>query len=211
MQDISYTKTNLIASQNSLELSQKGFELLDKKRNVLIMSMMGFIERAEKVQKKVEIVFREAYEAMQTANITLGISNVEQIAQSIPEASGFDVIGKSIMGVEIPEIKHSAEETLPYYYSFYHTNTALDVAVRKFYEVKLLLYELSEIEDSVYKLAMEVKRTQKRANALQNIQIPKYKEMVSRILEVLEEREREDFFRLKVVKKKSEKKATVTR
>ena len=113
---------------------------------------------------------------------------------------------KSIMGVEIPEIRHQEEELI-HYYSFYHTNTALDVAMQKFHEVKLLLYELSEIEDSVYKLAMEVKRTQKRTNALQNIQIPKYEEIVGKILEVLEEREREDFFRLKVVKKKGEKRA----
>lgn len=210
MMEITYTKTSLMAAQNSLELSEKGFELLDKKRNVLVMSMMGFIERAEEIQKKVAVVFADAYEALQTANITMGISSVEQIAQSISEVSGFEVLDKSIMGVEIPEIKHEKEQ-LTHYYSFYHTNTALDVAVQKFHEVKLLLYELSEIEDSVYKLAMEVKRTQKRANALQNIQIPKYTEMVGKILEVLEEREREDFFRLKVVKKKGEKKATVTR
>jgi len=204
--EISYTKTSLIAAQNSLELSRKGYELLDKKRNVLIMTMMSFIEKAEEIQKKVEVVFGDAYEALQTANITMGISNIEQIAQSIPEASGFEVLDKSIMGVEIPEISHQ-EEKLIHYYSFYHTNTALDVAMQKFHEVKLLLYELSEIEDSVYKLAMEVKRTQKRTNALQNIQIPKYEEIVGKILEVLEEREREDFFRLKVVKKKGEKKA----
>lgn len=210
MREITYTKTSLMAAQNSLELSEKGFELLDKKRNVLIMTMMGFIERAEEIQKKVVVVFRDAYEALQTANITMGISNVEQIAQSISEASGFEVLNKSIMGVEIPEIKHEHTE-LPHYYSFYHTNTALDVAMQKFHEVKLLLYDLSEVEDSVYKLAMEVKRTQKRANALQNIQIPKYREMVAKILEVLEEREREDFFRLKVVKKKGEKRAAVTR
>ncbi len=210
MIEITYTKTSLMAAQNSLELSEKGFELLDKKRNVLIMTMMGFIQRAEEIQKKVVVVFREAYEALQTANITMGISNVEQIAQSISEASGFDVLNKSIMGVEIPEIEHDQAE-LSHYYSFYHTNTALDVAMYKFHEVKLLLYDLSEIEDSVYKLAMEVKRTQKRANALQNIQIPKYKELVDKIVEVLEEREREDFFRLKVIKKKGEKRATVTR
>jgi len=204
--EISYTKTSLIAAQNSLELSRKGYELLDKKRNVLIMTMMSFIEKAEEIQKKVEVVFGDAYEALQTANITMGISNIEQIAQSIPEASGFEVLDKSIMGVEIPEIRHQEEELI-HYYSFYHTNTALDVAMQKFHEVKLLLYELSEIEDSVYKLAMEVKRTQKRTNALQNIQIPKYEEIVGKILEVLEEREREDFFRLKVVKKKGEKRA----
>ncbi|KUO73504.1 MAG: ATPase [Clostridia bacterium BRH_c25] len=207
MIEISYTKTSLMAARNSLELSLKGFELLDKKRNVLIMTMMGFIEKAEVIQKKVAVIFDDAYEALQTANITMGISNVEQIAQSISEASGFEVLDKSIMGVEIPEIKHE-EDRLTHHYSFYHTNTALDVAMQKFHEVKLLLYELSEVEDSVYKLAMEVKRTQKRANALQNIQIPRYREMVGKILEVLEEREREDFFRLKVVKKKGEKKAT---
>jgi V/A-type H+-transporting ATPase subunit D len=76
------------------------------------------------------------------------------------------------------------------------------VAFKKFQEVKELLFELSEIEDSVYKLAMEVKRTQKRANALQNIQIPKFRSLVKDITEVLEEREREEFFRLKVVKRK---------
>ena len=204
--EIIYTKTSLIAAQNSLELSKKGYELLDKKRNVLIMTIMSFIEKAEEIQEKVAVVFGDAYEALQTANITMGISNIEQIAQSIPEASGFEVLDKSIMGVEIPEIRHQEEELI-HYYSFYHTNTALDVAMQKFHEVKLLLYELSEIEDSVYKLAMEVKRTQKRTNALQNIQIPKYEEIVGKILEVLEEREREDFFRLKVVKKKGEKRA----
>ena len=204
--EIIYTKTSLMAAQNSLELSKKGYELLDKKRNVLIMTIMSFIEKAEEIQEKVAVVFGDAYEALQTANITMGISNIEQIAQSIPEASGFEVLDKSIMGVEIPEIRHQKEELI-HYYSFYHTNTALDVAMQKFHEVKLLLYELSEIEDSVYKLAMEVKRTQKRTNALQNIQIPKYEEIVGKILEVLEEREREDFFRLKVVKKKGEKRA----
>ncbi|MDF2532866.1 MAG: V-type synthase subunit [Clostridia bacterium] len=200
-ENIAYTKTNLISAKGTLDLSLKGFDLLDKKRNVLIMSMMGFIDKAEAVQNKVTVIFEEAYEALQTANITMGITNVEQISQSVPEFEDFHILDKSIMGVEIPEIIHK-EQSLERYYSFYNTNTALDVAFKKFQEVKELLFELSEIEDSVYKLAMEVKRTQKRANALQNIQIPKYKGIVKAITDVLEEKEREDFFRLKVVKKK---------
>ncbi|HWR61294.1 MAG TPA: V-type ATP synthase subunit D [Clostridia bacterium] len=210
MMEITYTKTSLMAARNSLELSEKGFDLLDKKRNVLVLTMMSFIDKAEAIQEKVSVVFEEAYGALQTANITMGISNVEQIAQSVAEAADFDVRGRSIMGVEIPELEYGPTE-LTHYYSFYNTNTALDVAMQKFHEVGRLLYELSEVEDSVYKLAMEVKRTQKRANALQNIQIPKYRELVGKILEVLEEREREDFFRLKIVKKKGEKRATVVR
>mgnify|MGYP000846727625 CR=1 FL=1 len=174
--NIAFTKSNLMAAQYSLELSLKGFELLDKKRNVLVMNMMGFIDRAEEIQQKMGEIFKEAYEALQVANITMGISSIGEIAQSIPETAGFDIITRSIM----------------------------DVALKKFQELKYLIYELSEVEDSVYKLAMEVKRTTKRANALQNIQIPKYKEIVKVISEVLEEKEREEFFRLKVVKKKKD-------
>lgn len=200
-ENIAFTKTNLMSAKATLDLSVKGFELLDKKRNVLIMSMMSFIDKAEEVQNKVAVVFGEAYEALQTANITMGVTNVQQISQSVAEAQDFDILNKSIMGVEIPIIIHEKQD-LERYYSFYHTNTAMDVALKKFQEVRELLFELSEIEDSVYKLAMEVKRTQKRANALQNIQIPKYKGLVKAITDVLEEKEREDFFRLKVVKKK---------
>ena len=148
-------------------------------------------------------IFKEAYEALQVANITMGISSIGEIAQSIPETMGFDIITRSIMGVEIPKVNYE-KEGLSRSYSFYHTNSALDVALKRFHELKYLIYELSEVEDSVYKLAMEVKRTTKRANALQNIQIPKYKEIVKIISEVLEEKEREEFFRLKVVKKKKD-------
>lgn len=206
--NIAFTKSNLIAAENSLELSLKGFELLDKKRNVLIMTMMSFVNRAEKIQVKIDTTFKEAYEALRMANITLGADSVSSIAQTIPLTSHFDILSKSVMGVEIPEIKFERDE-LGHYYSFYHTNTALDIALRKFQELKYLVYELSEVEDSVYKLAFEVKRTQKRANALQNIQIPKYRDMVKRIQEVLEEKEREEFFRLKVVKRKQEGKKRV--
>ena len=205
-ENISFTKTNLIAVKNSLALSKKGFELLDKKRSVLVITMMGFIDRATEVQKKVKDVFQEAYDALQTANITLGINTVQEIAYCIPEAEPFSVQNTSVMGVQIPKLTYELKP-LESMYSLYTTNFSLDVAVKKFYEVKVLLYELSEIEDSVYKLAVEIKRTQKRANALSNIQIPKYEDLVKRISETLEEKEREEFFRLKKVKMKNAKKS----
>jgi len=192
-----------MSAQSALDFSKKGYELLDKKRNVLIREVMALMDRAQEIQQKAQAIFREAYEALQTANITLGISQVYEVAKSIPLATDFKILTRSVMGVEIPEVKYEKQE-LDHYYSFYNTNTALDVALTKFHEVKYLLYELAEIEASVYKLATEIKRTQKRANALQNIQIPKYEDMVKNISEVLEEKEREDFFRLKVLKKKSD-------
>jgi len=199
--NIAPTKANLLSAQSTLEFSKKGYELLDKKRNVLIRELMSIMKRAEELQEKINKIFEEAYEALKIANITLGVNQVYEVACSIPLMEEFDILHKSVMGVEIPKIKYE-KKPLEHYYSFYHTNTALDIALTKFYEVKYLLLELAEVEDSIFKLAIEVKRTQKRANALKNIQIPKYEKIVKVISEVLEEKEREDFFRLKTLKKK---------
>lgn len=200
-ENIAPTKANLIAAQVSLNFSKKGYELLDKKRNVLIREMMNFMDRAKEIQQKMREIFKDAYEALIMANITLGINEVYEVARSIPQTTEFTILTYSVMGVEIPQIKYERSKLEPYY-SFYHTNTTLDVALQEFHEVKYLLYELAEVEDSVYKLAVEIKRTQKRTNALKNIQIPKYEVIVKMISEMLEEKEREDFFRLKVLKKK---------
>lgn len=200
-ENIAPTKANLMTAQVALDFSKKGYELLDKKRNVLIREMMSFMDRAKEIQQKMQEIFKEAYEALIMANITIGINEVNEVAESIPQATEFTILTQSVMGVEIPQIKYEKRELEPYY-SFYHTNTALDIALKEFHRVKYLLYELAKIEDSVYKLATEIKRTQKRTNALKNIQIPKYEALVKMISEMLEEKEREDFFRLKVLKKK---------
>lgn len=205
MENIAPTKSNLMSAQNSLEFSQKGFELLDKKRNVLIREMMSYMGRAEELQNRINVTFKEAYDALRQANISMGINTVEDIAMSVPEASDYSVLFKSVMGVEVPHVNFEKKDIEPKY-SFYRSNATMDLAFKKFNEVKYLIYELAEVENAVYKLAMEVKKTQKRANALENIQIPKFKEIVKAIGEVLEEKEREDFFRLKVVKKKKNKK-----
>jgi len=206
-ENIASTKANLIAAQSALDFSKKGFELLDKKRNVLIRNLMEFMDRAKEIQQKMQKIFKEAYEALTVANISLGINEVNEVARSIPRTTEFTILTYSVMGVEISQIKYEKHDIIPYY-SFYHTNTALDVALQKFQQIKYLLYELAEIEDSVYKLAIEIKKTQKRTNALKNIQIPKYENMVKHISEVLEEKEREDFFRLKVLKRKKIRKAS---
>ncbi len=195
------TKSNLIKAKSSLALSKKGYELLDKKRNVLIKEMMEFVDKARNMHDEIYDVINEAYEALQKANITLGVKNVEDMSYSIPVDEHFDVLLKSVMGVDIPTVKYKDEKIMPTY-GFYNTNSALDEAREKFKDVRFKVYELAEIENSIFKLAKEIEKTQKRTNALQHKQIPKYKEQVKYIQEVLEEKEREDFFRLKKLKKK---------
>lgn len=206
--NIAPTKSNLMSAKSTLEFSKKGFELLDQKRNVLIREIMGLLDSAKDIQTRINSTFGEAYEALKMASLTMGIASVEDIANSTFENSDIEMLHKSVMGVEIPIIKYDKMEAIPSY-SFYQTNTSMDVAFKKFYEIKYFIIELAEIESSVYKLAVEIKKTQKRANALENIQIPKYEEIVKYIQDALEEKDREDFFRLKVVKKKRIKKKTL--
>ncbi|WP_315115152.1 V-type ATP synthase subunit D [uncultured Clostridium sp.] len=203
MLNIAPTKANLISAKSSLEFSQKGFELLDKKRNVLIRELMSYVDLAKELQDKINASFNEAYEALKKANITMGLKEVQEVASTIPEAMDYEVIFKSVMGVEVPIIKYEEKDIIPRY-SIYKTNSTMDAAYIKFNEIRYLIYMLGQVENAVYRLAIEVKKTQKRANALENIQIPKFKEIIKDISGVLEEKEREDFFRLKVVKKRKQ-------
>ena len=190
-----------MSAESSLDFSQMGYELLDKKRNVLIREMMTYLNKAESLQDRVNDNFALAYDALRKANITVGISMVEDIALAIPIANEYQILFKSVMGVEVPHIEFEHKDIEPQY-SFYKSNSAMDSAFEKFNEVKYLIYELAEVENAVYRLATEIKKTQKRANALESIQIPKFKAIIKSIREFLEEKDREDFFRLKVVKKK---------
>lgn len=199
--NIAPTKANLMSAKGTLEFSKSGYDLLDQKRNVLIREMMGLLDKAKDVQSRINSTFEEAYDALKTVNLTTGIANVVDIADSVPESSDFQILHKSVMGVEIPKIKYEVKSVEPFY-SFYQTNASMDIAFKRFWEIKYLVMELAEVENSVYKLAIEINRTQKRANALENIQIPKYQEIVKYIQDSLEEKDREEFFRLKIVRKK---------
>jgi V/A-type H+-transporting ATPase subunit D len=194
------TKSNLIKAKSALELSKKGFELLDKKRNVLIKEMMGLVNKSKNLQEQIYSTIEKAYESLQVANLIMGVKDVEDISYSVPQDESFELLLKSVMGVDIPMIKYQKKEIQPTY-GFYYTNSALDMARQNFNEVKYKIYELAEIENSIFKLAKEIQKTKKRTNALQHMQIPKYTEQVKYIQEVLEEKEREDFFRLKKLKK----------
>lgn len=192
------TKGNLLSVKKTLELSRSGFELLDRKRNILIREMMSLIDRANQLQGKIDTAYEEAYAALQRANITLGI--VKELSQTVPVENGLNVAYRSVMGVEIPMVSfHPEEVRLPF--GLVSTNILLDRAYLKFDEVKKLTAELAEVENSVYRLAYAVKKTQKRANALKNIMIPRFEQTVKTITEALEEKDREDFSRMKIIKR----------
>lgn len=191
------TKGNLIKSKKTLSLCRLGYELMDRKRNILIREMMTLMDKAKSLRGSIEETYKKAYSALQDANITLGL--IDNIARSLPIENGITVSYKSVMGVDIPNLKLERKKTeIPY--GFYSTNSELDKAYVSFSKVKDMTLVLAEVENSVYRLAVAIKKAQRRANALQNILIPRYEDMVKYITDSLEEKEREEFSRLKVIK-----------
>lgn len=194
------TKGNLMSVKNTLKLSKQGYEMLDKKRNILIREMMQLIDEAKEVQRNIESTFNEAYSALSTANLVMGVENVQEVMHAIVIDDSIKIKLRSVMGVELPTV--STDESgfsLPY--GLYSTNSALDKAYIKFSDVKKLTLQLAEIENSVYRLAVNIRKTQKRANALKNITIPLYEKLSKDISNSLEEKEREEHTRLKIIKK----------
>ena len=201
------TKGNLILAKNSLALSRQGFDLMDKKRNILIRELMGLIEQAKDIQSRIDSTFREAYAALQRANMEMGITNVQTISYTVPIEDSIRIKTRSIMGTEIPLVESQPSDMIPTY-AFYSTKESLDEARAAFEKVKALTIHLSMVENSAYRLAASIKKTQKRANALKNITIPHYEALVKDISNALEEKEREEFTRLKVIKRRKQSNAS---
>ena len=191
------TKGNLINLKKSLELAQTGFELLDRKNNILIRETMAMIDEANSIQSSIDDAYAAAYKALMTANITLGI--VDDAARMVPVENGLSIDFRSVMGVEVPTVRLDSTVS-GNFYGYADTNLNLDEAYVAFDEVKRLTVRLVEIENSVYRLANGIKKTQNRANALKNIIIPRFTTQIKAITEALEEKEREEFSRMKVIK-----------
>ena len=198
------TKGNLIAAKNSLTLAKQGYDLMDKKRNILIRELMDLIDEAKDIQKEIDTTFTRAYACLQRANIQHGISKVEELAYTVPIEDSIRIQTRSIMGTEIPKVKYEKENTRPTY-AFSTSRESIDIARDAFCRVKELTLKLSEVENAAYRLASSIKKTQKRANALKNITIPMYDNLVYTITNALEEKEREEFTRQKVIKRMKNK------
>ena len=197
------TKGNLIATKKSLELARVGYDLLDRKRNILVREMMTLMDKAATIQSEIDSNYSEAYIALQRANITFGLC--EPLAEAVPVDDGLTIDYRSVMGVEIPTVR-LAETPLTIPFGMYTSNSMVDEAYLKFQEVKRLTAVLAEVENCVYRLADAIKKTQKRANALRNIMIPKFESTVKYITDALDEKDREEFSRLKVIKAQKSKK-----
>ncbi len=200
------TRSNLLRMKQELQFAREGYEILDRKREVLTTELIRMAHDAGALQEKVWKLLETAYHALEQAKLTMGEDHVEWAALAMSQTVDVSLKFRGVMGVPIPMVE-SRGAPLEMTYSMGDTSATLDEASAAFRQVLNLIPELSQLMTAVWRLAGELRKTQRRVKALQYIFIPEYEETVLFIKSALEEREREETFRLKWLKTKMEKKA----
>ena len=197
------TKSNFIKLQGTLKITKQGHELLERKKLILNRELEKYIKTEKDLTKEVYNLMEDGKKLIRNANIDIGIDNLINISNGVKTDEYIDIKNITVMGIEIPSVVHD-KEIIKRNYGFYNTTNTVDEAILKFNEIQEKLIELSVLQNTVYRLKKNIEKVQKRSNALKNIIIPQYEEGLKEISDELEEREREEFSRLKVVKKKIE-------
>ncbi|MEJ2148153.1 MAG: V-type ATP synthase subunit D [Chloroflexota bacterium] len=193
------TRSNLLRMKQELQFSREGYEILDKKREVLTVELIRLAHDAEVFQEQVWSRLAAAYRTLEQARLTMGQEHMEWAALAVNKTVDVQLKFRGVMGVSLPLIEARGKPPeMPY--SLGDTTAALDEASAVFREVLDSVPRLSELATSVWRLAGELRKTQRRVNALEHIFIPEYEETIAFIESALEEREREETFRLKRLK-----------
>lgn len=196
------TRMELLILKRRKDLAEKGHDLLKEKRDALIMEFFDILEDVRKLRNDVNEALKEAYDALAMTKMIMGPLKVEEVASSIPPILELDVSTRNVMGVRVPllRVEEKSESTLISSYGFTDTSAKLDEAVEKFRNALKAIIRLAETEAAVKRLAEEIEKTKRRVNALKYVIIPRLTNTILFIELHLEEREREDLFRMKRIK-----------
>jgi V/A-type H+-transporting ATPase subunit D len=198
---IAATRSGMARIQSALKLARRGHDLLEQKRKILMNELMGRLEEVREVQESINSVFGEAYFSLQMANISMGIDNVEKTAFTVPEEDRFVVRLRSVMGIDVPEVDRLEPDVSPVYSlggAVMEASSVLDNAYVDARRIAVLVARLAEVETSVYRLAVQIRKTLRRVNALEKVFIPRSESQIKLIAAALDENEREDLTRIKL-------------
>lgn len=205
---INPTRMELLSLKNRTKLAVKGHGLLKEKRDALIKEFFDILDRVKGVREAAEKSLKEANEALLEAQIAMGDLAVRKASLSVKESIDVDIKSRSVMGVSVPvtNVKMEERSIIDRGYSLADTTIQLDEAAKKFEDSIKFLIELGEVEKTIFLLAEEIEATKRRVNALEHIMIPRFENTEKYIDMRLQEMERENFVRLKMIRSTIEKK-----
>ncbi|MCQ2396726.1 MAG: V-type ATP synthase subunit D [Lentisphaeria bacterium] len=201
--NVAPTKSVQLNLKRDLEMATEGYNLLEQKREILVMEMMRMLERVQVVQRELNERREKAYRALRTAIAQNGYLHLRNVASGIHYEHEVAVETTLTAGFRTPRIatNHTAFHSQ---YGFAGTDATVDATMQDFLELMETIARLAELETTVMLLARELKKTQRRVNALEHIFIPDYKATLHYIGESLESKELDSFFTSKMIKKRLE-------
>jgi V/A-type H+-transporting ATPase subunit D len=199
--NIAPTRRNFLETRRRLARIIEGHDLLEQKRQILIMELMAQVEVAKRIKEEVTRTMAVAHDALRRAAVRTGLTGLMRQNCGITMHHSLTFRQRSVMGVPVPQVKCEPEE-LSLQFGLTDGRSHTDQVLRSFLEALGLVAQLAEVENAVLRLAREIKRTQRRVNALEKIYIPEYRQTLRYIAGVLEERQREEFVVLRKVKRK---------
>jgi V/A-type H+-transporting ATPase subunit D len=200
-EQIAPTKSNLLRVKERLDIAQEGYDLLEQKREILVAELMRKVEQVKILERDLDARVEKAYPCLKRMLVVVGRERAQRLAQNV--SYSFDLKEKTInaAGMRLPglEVRFPVTELK---YSPVNSFAECDETVLEFFELLKICTELAAIRTIAWRLAREVRRTQRRVNALEKMVIPTARETRTYIESVLEERERDSFFTSKLLKKK---------
>ena len=210
MPNVAPTKTNLLRIRHELEFARLGHELLDQKRNILVIELLNLVDQAVDFQERVVKALEEAYRTLEQAVLRMGKLRVSNLASAVNIRAEIELKTRRVMGVRLPVVDTSFTEHPPYF-SPLGTSFWIDNSLEEFKEALQLMGRLAELKISIIRLASEVRKTIRKVNALEKIAIPDLEQTVYFIQNRLEENERDMFVLMKMVKSRLEAKEQAER
>ena len=200
-EQIAPTKSNLLRVKERLATAGEGYELLEQKREILVIELMRKLEQVKMLERELDARIATAYPALKRMLVVVGRERADKLAQNV--SYRFELREKQVIaaGMRLPslEIRFPNADIK---YSPMNSFAECDETVIEFFEVLKICTELAALRTITWRLAREVRKTQRRVNALEKMVIPTANETRAYIESVLEERDRDFFFTSKLLKKK---------
>ena len=203
MSNILPTKSNLIKLKKTISLSKQGQELLEKKKYILMNEKEKYISKKKEIEDKFNEGYKNALLAFQNANIDLGINKIYNISNNIEIDNSLDIKYKTIMGVDIPIVSYTNNKKPNLTFGLLESSISVDEAIGSFQALKESLVQLASIEITISRLDTAIRNVQTRSNSLKDIIIPNYIADEKRIQDTLDEKDREEFSRMKMIKNRN--------
>jgi V/A-type H+/Na+-transporting ATPase subunit D len=197
--NVAPTKSSLLTLKRQRAFAEEGYDLLEQKRQILVFELMSRLERARAAEQAVAEAAGQAFAAVREAVLDMGVAALDRAVLAVRMDHRVDVTDQHMMGLRAPRVTVDVQPPIAQF-GVGGTSAHADVALRRFVDLLPRLAELAELETAVLRLARELRKTQRRCNALSKIFIPNYRETIDYITGSLEEREREAFVILRLIR-----------